>query len=214
MSFTPSVPRAIMATAFETNSRFTQAVGGSGASNITVNGRYLDTEASASSYAKSTWQPSPGTSGASFFTTFPMECNFSMFSNVLGTDVQMFFGIGNITVAGSGITYTNNHIGFKIVRSASGSATVSATVADGTTETATALTTVVVDDEIFGSFILDSASSARFWYRKNGGAWPAQTRITTNIPTASSMTNFMMASSNAGVATRSNSYIYAASVIV
>ena len=199
-SFTP---RTLSATAFETSGRFTNTVVSGGTITYDTTSAMLDTSGTISSSAHVLMRMLNAANGGGVLTTFPGEfgCVFEL--NLIGTDSQMFLGLGAPTVGGAGITYTADHIGFKIVRAASGAISLFATVANGTTETASsALTTVATDDNLDLSLKVTSADSVSFWWRKNGSAWSSATEITTNIPTTTTIQQISFAASNAGVATQ------------
>ena len=108
-----------------------------------------------------------------------------------------------MTVAGTGHTFTTNHIGFKILKAA-GVVSLYGTQADGVTENATsALTTFAENDTFDLVFKVNGTSSVDYFYRKNGGALSAATNLTTNLPTANTQT-LQLSSSNVSTATAFN----------
>lgn len=112
--------------------------------------------------------------------------------NATGTDVKSFMGFGVVTVNGSDITYAGNHYGFKRNRAAS-VLTVSATNADGTTETATSYT------DAFGAlFMARKTGSTEIVYYVNRTSVATHT---TNIPTTNVAILIRFAISNIAVAT-------------
>jgi hypothetical protein len=140
-----------------------------------------------------------------FSTTEKGSPTFSthLYLNTAGTDFQSFFGMGNITVSGSAIDFNSKHIGFKIVRTSSGTASVYATQADGTTENASsALTTIATNG--FGAieFILkvNGTSSVDYYWRKDDGVLSAATNLTSNMPDGNG-TDLTSAVSNVATAT-------------
>ena len=197
-------PQTILTTSFEATSRFTETTDGAGAVTYTNNGLQLDTSATGTSSAKSEWNLINAVNNGGVFTTFPTEFSCSLSFDLLGTDVQAFVGLGNITGGGTGLTLTSEHIGFKLIRAASGACSLFATVADGVTETASAaLTTLVVDDALDLAIRTVSGSSVLFSWRKNGGAWSSSTDLTSNIPTTATVEDASFINSNATVASRS-----------
>ena len=101
--------------------------------------------------------------------------------NIGSNEASFFIGIGDLTTASTGITFTGNHIGFKII-TVSGVATLYATQADGTTETvSSALTTLTNNKSLELIVDVTSGTSATYYYRYNGGATSAGTTLTTNI---------------------------------
>jgi len=207
---TQVIPQVIQSTAFETAARFTETNVSGGNSTFNTQGVELDTSATISSSTQIKWNLVRAENAGGLFTTFPAQFGAFLGIDTFGTDRQDFYGLGTPTVGASGITYTDDHIGVKIVRASSGTTTVSATTALSSTESATALTTVVADDTVDVCIELVSASSIKFYYRKNGSTWSAATEITTNIPTSTAMVAASFAISNSGVATRTAVKVYSA----
>lgn len=196
-------PYTLFATAFEDTGRFIATVVGGGASTFGNTGASVNTSATGTSSAKWRVVSIGANNDGGVFTVFPAEFGITVEVSVLGTDFQSFHGLGDITVDGSSVTYTAEHIGFKLVRSASGSASLFATQANGTTETASsALTTVVADDFLELSIYLSAADSISYYWRKNGGSWSSATTLTTNAPTTATVNSFSMAVSNVATATQ------------
>jgi len=128
-----------------------------------------------------------------------------------GTDSQSYVGIGAITTAGAGLTYTNKHFGFKWVRVSSGTVNLVATQADGSTETVSGtLTTVTNSDHLELIIKVNGTSSADYYWRKNGGALSSATNLAANLPTGLAE-QFSASVSNAGVATTSGFTVRSAS---
>lgn len=124
------IPKMIQVTLFETAGRFKGA--GSGSSSFSNDGMYLQTSASAGNYRRILWENHAGTfptwvEGAEFSTIFTFASK--------GTDFVGFFGLGLPAISGSGITWTDRHIGFKIERTSSGNIILTATQANGTNQT-------------------------------------------------------------------------------
>ena len=197
-------PRSLMSTIFEASGRFTSTTTGTGSVAFTSTGVVLSSSAIITSSATVTFVAVRAiVNGGGVFKAFPGEFGASLaIQNNMGTDLQAFVGLGSITVAGAGITYTSDHIGFKLVRAASGTTSLYATQAGGGTETASsALTTVAVDDLLDVSLRIDSAASVSYYWRKNASTWSAATTLTTNVPTTTTDQLVTFAVSNAGVAT-------------
>ena len=93
------------------------------------------------------------------------------------TDGSSFCGVGQPTVAAAGHTYTIDQMGFKQVW-VSSTQTFSATNADGTTETATALTDLVSDTVSRLSLLKTATTDIKFYQDRTLGA-----THTTNLPT-------------------------------
>lgn len=216
LNSTSGMPRVSTTTVFETAARFTETNVASGDTTFGTSGIQVDSSATISSSSHLQWAPfyvpSPGGTGG-LFTVFPTEWHAFVHLNDVGTDFQTFVGLGAPTVGGAGITYTVNHIGFKITRAASGAINLVATQADGTETASSALTTVASGDGLELALSVDSATSVRYWWRKNGGAWSAPTTLTTNVPTAADQRNVSAMVSNAGVATRTSILLGAMGVV-
>lgn len=205
-------PRIIASTVFEDTARFTETlVGGAGVSYGTA-GVDLDTSATISSSAHCLWTAMNAGNGGGVFTVFPTEWNAIIRPSAIGTDFQSFFGLGAPTVGGAGITYTVNHIGFKITRAASGAINLVATQAGGTETASATLTTVATNDSIDLALRVNGTSSVDYWWRKNDGAWSSATNLTTNVPTAN-VSGISAMISNAGVATQSEFNVYAMALV-
>ena len=200
---TAFAPSTHWSTAFEDTARFISTVVSGGTTGVGNTGGFVNTSATGTSSAKLECAMIQANNNGGVFTTFTAEFGIGVTVSVLGTDFQSFHGLGIITVDGSSVTYTSSHIGFKLVRSASGSTSLFATQADGTTETASsALTTVVLDDFLELSIRLTSSSSISYYWRKNGSAWSSATTLTTNIPTTATVGRMGSAVSNVATATR------------
>lgn len=106
--------------------------------------------------------------------------------DTMGGTGHSFFGIGGVTVATTGITYTPRRIGFKFIKTG-GVMSLYGTQADGTTENvSSALTTVAVGDSLDLIFKVNSTTSVDYYWRKNGGALSSATNLTSNIPSGTS----------------------------
>lgn len=93
-----------------------------------------------------------------------------------------YVGLGQVDVDGTRHLFTDNHIGFKITTSG-GVSTLSATQANGTTESATALTTLVATDVVEVILVVNSTTSVDYYYRLNGAAsLSSATNISANMP--------------------------------
>ena len=124
----------------------------------------LNTSSTAGGRCKNNWSLFGGASAALAGTVF--SANVGLITN--GSDYDFYIGLNDITVGASSITFTNSHIGFKITRTSSGTVNLYGTVANGTTETATAsLTTLTANDYVELMAVLNSTSSIDFYYRKN-----------------------------------------------
>ncbi len=180
----PTVVEVITATDFADPNRFSNAVVGSGNVNITnVNGGSIDTGSTSGSSGNCIFGLSQG-------ATDDIRLGSPAFAwrgtvSVIGTSGDGFVGIGAPTVAGSGITFTDRHIGFKFLMTAGPTCTVYATQGDGTTENvSSALTTIATGDVLELFLKVNGTSSVDYYWRNNGGAWSAATNLTTNFPSS------------------------------
>src|SRR3990167_8655169 len=98
------------------------------------------------------------------------------FENGAGAASTVWMGIGEVTVAGTGITFTPDQAGFKRIGVA-GVFTASATNGNGTTETATAIAATANGGL---SFVKDGTTDIKFY--KNGSLVATHT---TNLPNGS-----------------------------
>lgn len=178
-SVTPSI---MLSTLFETSTRFGGAASGAGsARTFDTNGLNLSTGNSVLGYAHN-------------YLVFPAlgyataEVGSPTFSTSLGffpgTDVFLFFGIGNFNdiSTGTGDGYTSKHIGIKITRASSGNTVVTATQADGSTENTTTLIANFTGSYLDLIIKVNSTSSVDYYYRIDGGALSSATNLTSNLP--------------------------------
>ncbi len=171
-----ATPQLSIASNFESISRF----GGSGSAGTTRvaggNGLAMDVPATASSYANLAYYNNGN--NQNFFTG---NNNFStMLSQKFGPTVvcHIYLGVGNPAIDGTGITFTDNHYGFKIIGNGT-ARTFYATNANGTTETATAFTpaTLSYEDTLLTAI---KTGTTNIKYYCNGVLVATHT---TNIPT-------------------------------
>lgn len=183
-----SIPKVHISTAFETAARFTVAVTGSGAGSFGTSGRSINTGGGVAGSADTLFNlvlaPYLGS------PTFTANVNYTDPGG--GANFTSFVGIGALTVATAGITFTGRHIGFKTV-----GLNLIATQADGTTETASGtLTTITSGDNIDLAFKINGTSSVDYYWRKAGGTWSAATNLTANMPSGTTTTLQIATSSN------------------
>lgn len=127
-----------------------------------------------------------GNNTADIFRT--SEATFTLYIQNAGTTLSSgnaYAGIGVVTVSGSGHTFTDNHVGFKILTLGSSTYGLYATQANGTTESETFLTNVTVSTTIQVAVKIDTASnSANYYYNIENSGWSTATNIATNLPTS------------------------------
>lgn len=187
-NLSPVYPLMRIATIFETAGRSDNAIAGTGnpaltfnttGATINISGNNADNRGSIAMQILSD-VVAPG-----LYLGSP-AVGFSFFLQTIGSDIEVFYGIGDYnmrTFVGNLIVFTTRHIGFKVIRTASGAINLFGTMADGTTESATAiLTTIAAGDQMNVMFKVNGTTSVDFYWSKNGGAWSAATRITATIP--------------------------------
>src|SRR6185369_4048278 len=159
---------SVWSTSFEDTARFSSAVVSGGVVTFSTYGVQIDTSTTTTSSAYIRYDTA-AFHAYPFFGSPTFKTNVYMAAK--GATASSFFGIGNVTVGGTGHTYTVKHIGFKIVISAS-TASLYATQADGSTENASsALITVATDDTLELAFKVNGTSSVDYYYRQNNGSW-------------------------------------------
>ena len=130
-------------------------------------------------------------------------------SQIDGSDFNKFWGAGDVTVAAAGITYTTDQYGFKSIRTSGGTIVISATNANGTTETATD----IGETSAIGGYFIDRQSSSIKFYRipLNGSVYVLEATHTTNISTSASGSTAVIAVTNLNVASESRLTVSATS---
>lgn len=182
-----STTKATFATSFDTAGRYVSTLTGAGTASFNTNGLTLTLTTGTTDSASVTWALGGG--GAASVKLFSGSPLVSVGVCVqapsdIPNNATAYFGINPVTVSGSGHTFTDRHIGFKLVKAA-GSISLYGTQANGTTETATsALTTLDTAYDIVDLiFKVNGTSSVDYYYRKNGGSLSSATNLTTNLPT-------------------------------
>ncbi len=179
-----STPTMKISTMFEASARFEITVVGSGTVSFNQQGINIRPSATTTNSANCQWKITDANNTSPFSGSPIFSCIVQM-ENLgdVGGAASSFFGIGAVTVSGSGHTYADRHIGFKLIK-ASNVITLYATQGDGSTETASsALTTIVAADVLDLIAKTNGTSSVDYYWRKNGGALSSATNLTTNIPT-------------------------------
>jgi len=190
----------LYATNFESTDRFQGAVGGSGSQGVGISGIDLNTESTGASYSRLYWRMGNNNSIKLFSNTPRFTVSFIPDDIELGTGTGHFFaGIGEITVAGTGITFTGSHIGFKVVKSA-GVMTLYATQSDGTEETVSL--GAIDQDDVIEAYLEVGISSVTYVWRRNGGDWTTTT-LSAHMPTAD-VKSMTFATSNVSTAAKFN----------
>lgn len=172
-----AVSRSVFSDVFASSGRYATSVYGSGAATFGPQGVDLDTGTTASSATAT---------NLINFTAFEQLFDSSpLFSvTVLVSSVAIpessFFGVGDVSVSGSGHTYTGKQFGFKILNNV-GSPDFYATNGNGTTETATNVTnpTNPFNTNVLTA-VMDSGNNIKFYINKTLVA-----THTTNLPAGS-----------------------------
>lgn len=205
----PSSITMQMSTLFEDTGRHTEAVTGSGTATYNTNGIALF--AGGGSTGSSNITTAINVAGGDVYGGSPI---YSACVAIGDHDSNLnqshsFFGLGALTVASAGITFTGRHVGFKLIKTG-GTISLYATQADGTTEdVSSALTTVVNGDTLDLMFKINDTSTVDYFFRKNGGAISAATTLSSNIP-AGTTTTMQHATSNVNTASATTVTIYSA----
>lgn len=191
-----STPTIDYSTIFETSGRFGNEVGGSGSITYGANGILLNTSTGTTSYCN--WAMN-----ATSLSNVDQSLGNPQFSVALGLLTEpsvgdSFWGIGNITVSGAGITYTGDQMGFKALYTAS-TLTLSATNANGTTETATDITSgITITNEIYWHAIKSGTTDVKFYLDR-----VLKATHTTNLPNSTNGSNMgQIATSNRSTSTQ------------
>lgn len=105
--------------------------------------------------------------------------------NASSGDGAAYLGLGLPTVSASDFTWTDKHIGIKVIKSG-GTVTVYASQANGTTETASSLFTLSNNEHFEVTVEVTSGTSATYKWRKQSSTSLGSTTLSTNMPAASS----------------------------
>jgi hypothetical protein len=202
-----STPKMKISTAFETAARFTLAASG-GVGTFSNLGYDIDTTSTATRYASAKLR-APDANFSAFADSPTFSASFILATK--GTTASAYIGIGTVTVSGTGHTFTNNHIGFKVIITGS-TATLYATQGDGSTENASsALTTLASNDSIDVICVVNGTASVDYYWRKNGGSLSSATNLTSNLPTATTETMGQFSLANDSTASQTTMYFNSAS---
>ena len=191
-------PVCSYSTNYGSSGRFTSTKGGSGDIIFTTEGVDITTISSAG-FGKVVWTLGQSTN-TFLFKGKPLFSGSLTVAGVGANNNQAaFFGVGNLTTSATGITFTGNHFGFKLLRSA-GALNLLATVGDGSTESTSSLSTGLSANDQFElvAYVSTDSTSVDFYYRKNGGAMTGPTTISANVPSSASAENsIIIATTNA-----------------
>lgn len=195
------IPKAMVATIFETATRFvTTDIAGTGAITFgNSGGPLVASGATAGGWARLGLEFSNAGNMNAFedspIFTLNLRVGNANSANASAAG-KSWWGIGNLSVDGTNIDFDDPHIGFKILKVA-GVSSLYATQGNNTTETASsALTTVVADDILELIAKVNGTGSVDYYWRKNGGAISAATNLATNMPTGIICNNLNWATNN------------------
>lgn len=193
VNFLPSIG---FSTDYPASGKFVNTSVNTGTATYTAAGLTLSSGASATSSQRNLYTFQDDNVGTEPIFSGNPKISLAIYLNSAATLTGSYYGgLGNITVAGTGHTFTNNHIGFKLTTTG-GVTTLSGTVADGTTEATTVLATVVQDDTLMLYAVVNSGSSVTFYYDKNFGGWSVGSTVSTHMPTATGSPYFQQSVSN------------------
>jgi hypothetical protein len=197
-------PFFVFSTDYPVTGKFVNTSVSTGTATYTAAGLTLSTGATASSSQRNLYTFLNDGNTWPIFANNPKIGLALYLSSAATLTGQWYGGLGNITVNGAGHTFTGAHIGFKITTSG-GVTSLYGTVADGTTESATAaLTTLVAGDQIILRAIVTASSNVAFYFNKNFTGWSAATNLTSNIPTTNTSPYIQQSVSNTATA---NSFV-------
>lgn len=183
-------PLVLRTTDFSVTTRFSETIVNGASNTPSVFGFALITGTSSGASISEVWRLAANNSSHVYDVAPVFTANFGAVTPP--TTGQAFLGIGQITVDGTGHTFTEKHIGFKILCVA-GVQTLYATQGDGSTETASsALTTLVNGDHVEVIAKVNGTAgptSVDYYFAKNGAALSSATNLTTNLPAAAQNEN-------------------------
>jgi len=192
-----STPTVKYATLYENTTRISGGanVAGTGAVTYGAFGVQLATGNTGNSLAEIEWTTGAAGAGMQVFDGNPIFTTTICVTGVGGDNgVQGIICVGRPTTSqgAGGVTFTDRHFGWKLVRAA-GATALYATQADGTTENASAalIASVSANDVIELIAVATSNSACSYYYRLNGGALSAATTLTGNFPAADFTMNFI-----------------------
>lgn len=189
-------------TTFETAARFAElpAPTGSGKRDFGNYGLQITTGSTATSHESTRWYGSPTVIGHRAIMSI------SLYVTALNAGSDAFFGIGAVTVSGTGHTFTNRHLGFRVM-----SGSLYASQADGTTATISSeLASLSVGDTIELIAKINGTTSVDYYVRRNNGNLSSPVTLSTNMPTLATDI-LQMSVSNKGIAATTTYQLYNAS---
>lgn len=184
-TLTPVTPHITFSTDYPASGKFVNTTVSTGSATYTAAGLTLSSGSSATASQRNLYTFMNDSNNYPIFNMNPtFTCNVSLTSAATLTG-EWYCGLNNITVNGAGHTFTDRHVGFKMTTTG-GVTTLSATQADGTTETAVALTTVAQNDNIMLMAQVSTEHKVVYYYNKNFTGWSDGFVIVANIPVGTS----------------------------
>ena len=182
---TPSgwAPKTKFSTTFEAISRFTTGTAGTGAT-PTVDTAWLNLRTSTNWAANVIWAIRNGEYQSMSSLQMSMRANAVDTGNSSGK-WDFFFWLWNfaMTIAAAGITFTNKHIGVKIIKNLSDTYDIIGTQADGSTEAVTSTIATMTSWQTVDIIIdVTSTTNTNFYVSVNYGAYATASLGSTNRP--------------------------------
>lgn len=169
-------------TNFEDSARFVTTLTGSGGITYGTTGASMATGATGTSSADLDMTVVSGV--PNLFAGSPVWSTIIRSATAQTNTFHVIACIGDATVTGTAITFTDDHIGFKMVTNGTNNQ-LFATQANGTTESASASLTNVDSTEVVDLIaVVNGTTSVDYYWRLGGGALSSATNLTTNLPTA------------------------------
>lgn len=175
-------------TIFETAARFITAANGSGVVTFMNQGLHLSVGGTVSSDTLTEWIT---IISGNIFAANPVFSCIVYAQSLMTIDGKAFFGLG-VPVSGTSTDFTIDHIGFKIIGN-----TLYATQGDGATEAASAALTTLTGGDVLDLILkVTSGTCVDYYWRKNAGALSTPTRLSTHMPSGTSIYAAFYASNN------------------
>lgn len=169
-------PRTIFITTnFDDNGRYDRSINSTGSAGVTTNGAFVASGNGAGGYGLFNWLLAPTSAIALFARRPAFDC--LVYANSIDTSNgqgDAYFGIAECSTGSAGITFSQEHIGFKIVKS-SGTARLYATQADGTAEVESLITIVSSSDILELALQVVDAVTVKYYWSLNGSEWATVT---------------------------------------
>lgn len=196
-----AAPKMKISTTFEyKDNRFTLTSTGSGTTSLTTEGMILASGPDGSMTAiwwmrNKTWASTP-------VCQLSLRAIASDTSNSEWSGDFFFWLAYSMAVANSGITFTDKHIGIKVVKRLSNTYDIVGTQWDGTTEAVTSTIITMDTGDTIDLIINVLATSVVCYASVNNWAYASQTLWATNRPSGSGSSEPFFATSNRGVGSK------------